>query len=178
MSSAGSGEGSASLKRPPLATMTMEQILDELCSSSAALGCGTASCIALALAAGCAAKAASLTISPDTRGHEVLLEKKARLQHLARQVLERADEESRRFQFVVHSEQAAGERRLLQLETDLAGLADELPELIDEITALAGESARGDLLAATWLHSSAGMIVRQNRLETERHLRAHPTIQY
>jgi hypothetical protein len=152
--------------------MTMEQILEELCSSSAALGCGTASCIVLALAAGCAAKAVSLTNSPNTDARDALLAKKARLLHIARQVLERADEESRRFQFVVHSEQPADERRLLQLETDLGGLADELPELIDEITALAGESARGDLLAAAWLHSSAGMIVRQNRLETER--RAHP----
>jgi hypothetical protein len=174
MSSTAPEESDASLKRPPLAKMTMEQILQALCSSSAALGSGTASCIVLALAAGCAAKAASLGDGADPSAADALHAKKAHLQRIAHRALERADEESRRFQRVLQSDQAQDESRLVQLETDLTRLADELPQLIDDLTGLTGEAARGDLLAAAWLHSSAVMIVRQNCLETERQVRGDP----
>lgn len=151
--------------RPPLTSLALCDLMKLLCSESAEAGSGTAGSIAVALAAGCAAKAAAISAKRSESGQE-LQQLSETLCVMAEEALAGADQESRRFVETLHAKNARSERKLLDTERTLISLAERLMQLLEEVEPRVDHELQGDMLAARALRSAGMIILASNRNET------------
>jgi hypothetical protein len=151
--------------RAPLATLTVTELMTLLSSESATVGSGTAGCLAVALAASCAAKAVAISLRkhPDDRELQQCGE---RFCELADESVTRADEESRRFLQTLQSDSTTAKDKLLATERSLLSLAERLARLVEQIEPRIDRELQGDLLAATALRDAGAAILASNRDES------------
>jgi formiminotetrahydrofolate cyclodeaminase len=142
------------------------RFLRELSSGEGLPGSGAAGALALALAAGCAAKAAALSLKrfPD---NEALSDARTKLLRCMEQALQGSDEDAERFaQFLRRRDSDAAER-VIAADRSLLDLVDAINAMIDQLDPQVRHDVVGDLVAARALSEAARAIQAHNISEMQ-----------
>jgi formiminotetrahydrofolate cyclodeaminase len=146
-----------------LSKLRLSECLDMLASDRPSLGSGAAAAIALALAAGCAAKAAGVSAKHDAA--QTMHAAQRELEALGRRALAAGQQESQRFVRFVRDSRTENLKPLVATENELEQICGKV---LERITALQDEvdaSVSGDLLAARALCEAFLTIEKHNRAE-------------
>ncbi len=142
------------------------QFLRQLSSGAGLPGSGAAGAIALALAAGCAAKAAGLSLKrcPDNLA---LAEGREKLLHCMEQALQGSDADSERFAQFLDRRDAQTADRVIAVDRSLLALVDAINATIDLLDPQVRHDVLGDLAAARALSEAARTIQAHNISEMQ-----------
>jgi hypothetical protein len=142
----------------------LNRLIDQLASPATAPGAGSAGAIALALAAGCLAKALTLTSkhSPDDYSLSAALEVVTRIRENA---LRGATEDAECFENFIHQPDAAHAARLIAAGERLQADGARLRALLQQMESRIVSELRGDVIAAKALCEAFETIVSENLRE-------------
>jgi hypothetical protein len=157
-------------KSRPIAGREVGELIAAIGSDAIAPGSGPAAAVALALAAGCAAKACAVTLKHHPKAL-LLAGTHKNLIRIWRAALAGADRDAELFERMSASEKPAA-TELLRVGDEFQQLAVELLELIDAIEPKIGNELTGDLAAARLLADAARHIQVRNTLENRSSVRA------
>jgi formiminotetrahydrofolate cyclodeaminase len=145
----------------------MPQWLSSLSSEAVAPGSGAAVCLAMALAAACAAKSLAVTAkhAPLT---ESLQARRARLERLGQRSLAAADADAVAFAGFLHHKDPDHSRALLEASRAMREIARELDEQLQGLEAVVHPIAATDLVAARELLATVSRIQARLAQENDR----------
>lgn len=152
---------------PTVADKTVRELLDTLASDHSTPGSGAAAAVALALAAGCGGKAVAISLK-HRPANAALLQNRERLSGIVERALRGADEDARRFEDFLQSDDPVASLRLAKAETAMRDLADELMIVLRDVRDHVVPSVTGDIVAAAALRGAAMAIEAENLSETRR----------
>lgn len=146
-----------------IAERRINELLDALASDDASPGAGAAAAVALALAAACARKAVAISLK-HRPADAALMRASEQLRDITRRAVRGADEDARRFEEFVHSQDAGAAEKLTRAERRMQRLADELLQVSSEVRDQIARVVAGDLLAAEAL-CNAVLAIEANNVE-------------
>jgi formiminotetrahydrofolate cyclodeaminase len=150
-----------------IAERRIGEFLAALGSDETSPGAGAAAGIALALAAACARKAVVISLK-HRPAHAPLTRANEQLSEIARQALQGAHEDARRFEEFLRAQDAHGAAKLTRAEVGMQQLAVELLQAITTIENQVAPIVAGDLLAATVLCRAVMAIEAEDLAESVR----------
>jgi hypothetical protein len=147
-----------------VADLPIHELLAQISSNAITPGSGVAGALALALAAACAYKAASITLkhAPETLELRSAL---VTLRVIASTALADGDRDSDAFEAVVHQKSSPAIDRLVCEEEQFADLVTTLVEVVDRIESQIQPNMAGDIFAARALATAAQQIQERNEGE-------------
>lgn len=145
----------------PFADRALAEFIAELGSTKPSPGCGAAAAVTLALAAGCVAKAAAISLHHEPDASD-LREACSEAMRLANRSLKGAQEDARRFEAFLKEETSTATERLRETDADLLSQCRVLESVIDRIEDRVQSNVSGDLVAARELAAAAARVHRLN----------------
>lgn len=149
----------------PLGDLRIRELLQLIGSSAVSPGAGVAGAVALALAAACARKAASVSLKHHA-DDQVLQRAQATLEEIEREALVDGERDAEAFSTLVHEKSRVTVERLLREEERLGYLITRLTVEIEAIASRIQAAMTGDIVAAKALVSATQRICDSNRGET------------
>jgi methenyltetrahydrofolate cyclohydrolase len=149
-----------------IATLSLDELISELASTNPSPGCGAAAAVTLALAAGCVAKAAAISLHHQSDQHDPgaadLREACSEALRLARRALAGAQEDADRFEALLKKDTPRASEQLRETDADLLAQCRSLEACIDRIEKRVKPNVAGDLAAARELAGAAARVHRLN----------------
>jgi hypothetical protein len=149
-----------------LSKLRLSECLEILSSDAPSVGCGSAAAIALALAAGCAAKAAAVTAKREPG--ERMRAAQRELETLGRDALAAAQQETQRFVRFVRDRRAENLEPLISAESELEQICSKVLDRVAALEREVDDRVSGDLVGARALCEAFLSIERRNRVENSR----------
>jgi hypothetical protein len=149
----------------PLGDLRISELLELIGSSAVSPGAGVAGAVALALAAACARKAASVSLKHRADDSE-LRRVQVTLEDIERDALVGGERDAEAFSGLIHERSRAAVERLICEEERLGYLIARLTFAIDAVAPRIQAAMTGDIVAAKALVSAAQRIRDSNEGET------------
>ena len=149
----------------PIYGVSIQELLTSIGSDDVSPGAGTAGAVAVALAAACAHKAASVSLKhrPDDAELQAAL---TTFQAIERQALTEGERDAEAFSALIHERSLAAVNRLICEEERLGHLITKLTGTIDAIAPRIQANMSGDIVAAKALVEAGQRIQDRNEAET------------
>ncbi len=148
----------------PLSDLRIRELLQRIGSSAVSPGAGVAGAVALALAAACARKAASVSLKHQA-DDSVLQQAQATLEEIEREALVDGERDAEAFSTLVHEKNRAAVEQLLGEEERFGHLIARLTVAIDAVAPRVRAAMTGDVIAAKALVTAAQRILDSNERE-------------